>query len=158
MITSSGKLIELRKGKNMDKNVKTLKLLSKLFAVMAVIDALIVLLLLYVKNDATLMNGMTNAMGSLDANSALIASLITVVLSFVIDLFLALKGLKQAKGEPVGTAHITLATIFFVLSVIGLLAAIFGLFKGGDVATVLYEVINVVLYHFYRVSAKRVNH
>jgi hypothetical protein len=137
----------------MDKSIKNLRIVSYLFLTLGVLDVVGIVALVYLRSNVSLLN-----VDSSTASAAVYAGILTFVVDLIVNLYLGGKGVKQAKGNPVGTLHIKVASVFFVLSIIGCAFGVYQAFKGGSVMTVIASLLDVVLYQVYRVNAKKVAH
>ena len=73
------------------------------------------------------------------------------------DVYLGIAGLRQAKGTSKGKANIILATIIFVLALIGLIPMIISLTKDqASISSLISSVLGLIIMFYYIRYAKKV--
>ena len=85
-------------------------------------------------------------------NAKIVILIVTLVLT-IPEIYIGVKGLSFAKNPDGSKAHIILAKIFFVLSVLAIIDPIINLFKNGgayeNVTTLLSIAVQVLVYFDY---------
>ena len=91
------------------------------------------------------------------ANMAVYGTLGATAIGVIFDLYLGIAGLRQAKGTSKGKANIILATIVFVMALIGLIPMIFSLTKDQTSISSLFSSLAGLIIMFYYIKyAKKV--
>lgn len=79
------------------------------------------------------------------------------VLTYLVTLYIGVKGLRQANGKCKGGANITWAKIMLVLNIIGFAGSIYDIIRGQmDIHYLCQELIYISIFYPYIKSAKNV--
>ena len=104
--------------------------------------------------------GATEELGQMKdkvADVALYGTIGVTAIGALVDLYFGIAGLRQANGTSKGKANIILATIIFVLALIGVAMSIIPLTKGqASVSSFFSNVAGLVIMFYYIRYAKKV--
>ena len=135
------------------KKLKTYSIIVLIFTVATIFNLLSVLIEL---NNATIPE-------DAPSNILLITRIILIAVSSILllpQIYIGIKGLKIAKKPNSSKAHIVVATILFVFTILGVLSPITSLFQKQDVVenirAILYLVVEMSVYFDYIKWAKNV--
>lgn len=132
----------------MEKDKKILKTYSSLFLILAGINVYnLIYTLVFNMPDISELNI------SKEVFIAISIGIITIIV--LAELFLGIKGLKQAKGKAKGMGHITLAKVAFAFYVIGTIMLVVDFInKKQDVISLLTSIGSALIIYLYIKSAK----
>ena len=104
--------------------------------------------------------GATEELGQMKdkvVDMALYGTIGATAIGVLFDLYFGIAGLRQANGTSKGKANIILATIIFVLALIGLAMSIIPLTKGQEsVSSFFSSVLGLIIMFYYIRYAKKV--
>ena len=155
----------------MDDNKQNLKITSYIIIILAIIN--IVLMGIGFANGQLRENaeklteetinqteGASNELGEMKetvVNMAVYGTIGATAIGVIFDLYLGIAGLRQAKGTSKGKANIILATIVFVIALIGLIPMIISLTKDQTAISSLFSSLAGLVIMFYYIKyAKKV--
>lgn len=139
----------------MEKSKMNLRIFSTLFIALGICD-IVSFLITYLSG--SLKQDKLASIGNVDVEKIVIIALIVcVVITFLVKLFLGIKGIRQSLGKSKGKSNIVIATIIFVLLIIFTVMAVVALIqKNGSVFDLLTYIANLIIVFYYIKSAKEV--
>ena len=152
----------------MEENKKNLKITSYVIIILAIVNVVLVGIDFangtlkanvdqQIEESINQTEGATQEMKDTVTNMALYGTIGATAFGVLFDLYFGIAGLRQANGTSKGKANIILATIVFVLALIGLVTMIGPMTKGQTaVSSFVSSLLGLVIMLFYIIYAKRV--
>ena len=139
----------------MENSKKTVKVLSYIFYVFAVLDliliALSVMILCGANVNASLLGTDADAV-----KGTFIAVAIGYAIDFILTVYLAAKGIRVSNGTIKGKSFLTVALVLFALEVVAIIANVYFLATGkGNTTQLISDAISAACIYLYYANCKK---
>jgi hypothetical protein len=137
------------------KNLKDLSIIILVFAAISLVRIIVDLCVFGLNASNVPVEGVSEDM----VRTATIIAFVLALLLLIPDVFIGIRGIKEANNPTGKKGHITWALVLVILSLIATISAVIDMFNGFDVGKLLEVIdvaIDVALFYFYYVAAKKV--
>ena len=137
------------------KNLKDFSILILVLSAFSLVRIIVDLCVFGLNASNVPVEGLTEDM----VRTATIIAFVLALLLLIPDVYIGIRGIKEANNPTGKNGHITWALVLVILSLIATISAVIDMFNGFDVGKlleVLVVVIDVALFFFYYAAATKV--